>query len=157
LTILENIKKQTIVFIATGGWIGFSPIAPGTFGSLAALPLCLLITVMPTRVAVVFIMVLICLSVWIAKRAEIIVGQKDPKEIVIDEICGMIVTLFGVPFAPVSMIMGFALFRLFDILKPFPIRWVEKTFSGGWGIVLDDIIAGVIANALLRGGLKFFG
>ena len=154
---LANLKKQTIIFIATGGWIGFCPIAPGTLGSLAALPLCLLITAIPTRVAGIFALALVWLSVWIAQRAEALIGQKDPKEIVIDEICGMIVTFFGVPFAPLSIIMGFALFRLFDILKPFPIRWADKKISGGWGIVLDDIIAGVIANALLRGGLKFFG
>jgi phosphatidylglycerophosphatase A len=73
--------------------------------------------------------------------------------VVIDEICGMAITLFAMPFEPFLVITGFALFRVFDILKPFPIRWVDKKVSGGLGIMLDDVIAGIVANVVLRLGM----
>lgn len=150
---MQNIKQKVIVFFATGGLIGFSPVAPGTFGSLAALPLCLFLARLPLKSESILILVLVLVSVWIAHIAEKLAGQKDPKRVVIDEVCGMAVTMFALPFTPISAICGFALFRVFDILKPFPIRWVEKNVSGGLGIVLDDIIAGMVANALLRMGI----
>lgn len=145
-----NFKHKAIIFFATGGLIGFSPVAPGTFGSLAALPLCLLISLLSGTSALIFVLALVLLSTWIAHAAEKIEAQKDPKQVVIDEICGMTVALFALPFTPVYVIGGFALFRVFDILKPFPIRWADKKVPGGLGIILDDIIAGVFANVLLR-------
>ncbi|MBC2711413.1 MAG: phosphatidylglycerophosphatase A [Desulfosarcina sp.] len=153
---MTNVKQKTIVFFATGGLIGFSSVAPGTFGSLAALPLCLLISLMGVGSALIFVLTLVLLSTWIAHAAEKIVAQKDPKQVVIDEICGMAVALFALPFTPVFIIGGFALFRVFDILKPFPIRWVDKKVPGGLGIILDDIIAGMFANVLLRLGISLF-
>ena len=150
---METFRQKAIVFLATGGWIGFSPVAPGTFGSLAALPICLLISLMPLGVALIFVVTLIGLSTWIAHAAENIEARKDPKQVVVDEICGMAITLFALPFTPFFIIGGFALFRVFDILKPFPIRWIDNNVHGGLGIMLDDMIAGVFANALLWIGL----
>lgn len=144
------------MFFATGGLIGFSPVAPGTFGSLAALPVCLLISLMSVGSASIFVGALVVLSIWIAHAAEKLEAQKDPKQVVVDEICGMAVALFAMPFTPVFIIGGFALFRVFDILKPFPIRWVDKKVPGGLGIVLDDVIAGVFANVSLRLGIYLF-
>jgi phosphatidylglycerophosphatase A len=152
-----NFRQKAIVFVATGGLIGFSPLAPGTFGSLATLPLCLLISLMPVSIAPLFVVALMLCSAWIAHSAEKILGQKDPKEVVVDEISGMAVTLLGVPFTPIFVIGGFALFRVFDIVKPFPIGWVDKHVSGGVGIVLDDVVAGIFANALLRIGMSMIG
>ena len=151
-----NFKQKSIIFLATGGLIGFSPVAPGTFGSLAALPVCLLISLMGVGSGMIFVVVLVMLSTWIAHAAEKIEAQKDPKQVVVDEICGMAVALFTLPFTPVFIIGGFALFRVFDILKPFPIRWVDKKVPGGLGIILDDIIAGMFANGLLRLGIPLF-
>ncbi|BBO67229.1 phosphatidylglycerophosphatase A [Desulfosarcina alkanivorans] len=151
-----TIKQKTILFLATGGLIGYSPIAPGTFGSLAALPLCWFISLSGVKPAFVLVPALVVASTWIAHAAEKIELQKDPKQVVVDEICGMAVTLFALPFTPVFILSGFALFRVFDILKPFPIRWVDKKVPGGLGIMLDDILAGVFANALLRLGLYLF-
>jgi phosphatidylglycerophosphatase A len=151
-----TIKQKTILFLATGGLIGYSPIAPGTFGSLAALPLCWFISLSGVKPALVLVPALVVASTWIAHAAEKIELQKDPKQVVVDEICGMAVTLFALPFTPVFILSGFALFRVFDILKPFPIRWVDKKVPGGLGIMLDDILAGVFANALLRLGLYLF-
>jgi phosphatidylglycerophosphatase A len=153
---METFKQKTIIFLATGGLIGFSPVAPGTFGSLAALPLCLLISMMPVGSALIVVFALIMFGTWIAHAAEKIEAQKDPKQVVVDEICGMTIALFALPFTPFFIIGGFALFRVFDILKPFPIRWVDKEVPGGLGIMLDDIIAGIFANGLLRSGLYLF-
>ena len=147
---MQTFKQKAILFLATGGLIGFSPVAPGTFGSLAALPVCLLISLMRVDGALIFILVLVMLSTWIAHAAEKIEAQKDPKQVVVDEICGMAVALFALPFTLPYIIGGFALFRVFDIFKPFPIRWVDKKVPGGLGIMLDDLMAGIFANVLLR-------
>ena len=89
-------------------------------------------------------------------RSQKVEGEKDPKQVVIDEICGMGVTLFALPFTPSTVICGFALFRLFDISKPFPIRWLERKLPGGVGVVTDDLLAGLISHLLLRFGILFF-
>jgi phosphatidylglycerophosphatase A len=150
---MGTIKQKTIIFFATGGLIGFSPVAPGTFGSLAALPLCWFISLLSVETAFVFVLALIVISTWIAHAAEKNEAQKDPSQVVLDEICGMAVALFALPFTPVFVIGGLVLFRVFDILKPFPIRWVDKKVPGGLGIILDDLLAGIFANVLLRLGL----
>ncbi len=143
-------KQQVILFGATGGWIGYAPVAPGTFGSLAALPVCLLLAGLPLIPRVIVLLMVLGGGTWIAHAAERIVGQNDPKQVVIDEIGGMAVALFALPFTPFFVIWGFALFRVFDILKPLPIRWVDQKVSGGLGIMLDDIIAGIFSNLVLR-------
>ena len=147
---METFRQKAILFLATGGLIGFSPVAPGTFGSLAALPLCLLISSLRIGPALILVAALIILSTWIAHAAEKIEAQKDPSQVVVDEICGMAIALFALPFTAFFVIGGFALFRLFDILKPFPIDWVDKKVPGGLGIMLDDIIAGMFANGVMR-------
>ena len=149
---VTNLKEKAILFLATGGWIGYSPVAPGTIGSLAALPLCLLIASMSIRSGLIVLMALVTVSTWLANEAEKTIGQFDPKQVVIDEISGITIALFALPFEPFFVIWGFALFRLFDILKPFPIGWIDKRVSGGLGIMLDDVIAGLLANLLLRIG-----
>lgn len=148
-------KQKAVIFLATGGWIGFAPVAPGTFGSLAALPICLLISSMRIGPALIFLAAMIMFSTWIAHAAEKLESQKDPSQVVVDEICGMAIALFALPFTPIFIIAGFALFRVFDILKPFPIQWVDKKVPGGLGIMLDDIIAGLFANGLIRLGIYF--
>ena len=153
---MASIKQKTIVFFATGGLIGFSPFAPGTFGSLVALPLCWSISLVGVKVALAIVLALVVVSTWISHAAEKIELQKDPKQVVVDEICGMAVTLFALPFTPAFIFAGFVLFRVLDILKPFPIRWVDKNVPGGLGIMLDDILAGVFANVLLRLGLYLY-
>ncbi|MDL2321328.1 phosphatidylglycerophosphatase A [Desulfosarcina sp. OttesenSCG-928-B08] len=150
---MYSLREKIILFLATGGLIGYAPKAPGTFGSLAALPLCLGLTVLPWKAAVFTIFALTLGSVWISGAAASILDQSDPKSVVIDEICGMAIALAGLPLTPASAFFGFALFRFFDILKPFPIRWIDRNISGGWGIMLDDVLAGIFANILLRAGM----
>ncbi|MFZ5569777.1 MAG: phosphatidylglycerophosphatase A [Thermodesulfobacteriota bacterium] len=146
------LKHQLILLLATGFHSGRMPVAPGTFGSLAGLALCYLLSVMPALKSIPVLIIFICLSMWIAGEAETLLGAKDPGSIVIDEVAGMAVTLTGLPFTPANALAGFVLFRFFDILKPFPIRQLEKRIPGGIGVVLDDLLAGVYALLVLRMG-----
>lgn len=138
------------MYLATGCKSGYSPIIPGTAGSLAALVPCWLLSLLPLSVSAMFLIAFIVLSIWAAELAENIVGRKDPGCIVIDEFAGMMITLLGFHFTWQSALAGFIIFRLMDILKPFPISYLEQTIPGGAGIVLDDVAAGVAAHILLR-------
>jgi phosphatidylglycerophosphatase A len=97
-----------------------------------------------------FLLVFIFLAVWTSEISRKLLGRDDPREVVIDEAAGLLVTLFFLPLSGFNIILGFFLFRFFDILKPFPIRTIDQTIKGGWGIVLDDLLAGVYANAMIR-------
>jgi len=145
-----NFKEKAVMFIATGCFIGKIPFAPGTFGSLAGILLCFILSKASEQAAILYIIIFIVFSILIANDAEKILKKKDPGSIVIDEIAGMAVTLSGLPFNIFYIASGFIIFRILDIAKPFPIRYIEKRISGGAGIVLDDIAAGIIANVILR-------
>ncbi len=92
----------------------------------------------------------ILFAVYIADAAEKLLKRSDPGCIVIDEMAGMMVTLIGLPFNPITVVIGFIIFRILDILKPFPIRNLDRGIPGGMGVVADDVAAGIIANLLLR-------
>jgi phosphatidylglycerophosphatase A len=145
-----NFRNKVVLFLATGFYTGNIPLAPGTFGSLIGLPLCFLLTRVNLPLAIISAILFTGLAVWIAQAAERRLKQKDPGCIVIDEIAGMVVTFLGLPFNPTTAVMGFIIFRFLDILKPFPIRILDKRLSGGIGIVADDVAAGLIANIILR-------
>ena len=98
----------------------------------------------------ILVAALIFFAVWISGQAEKLLGAKDPGCIVIDEIAGMAVTFLGVSFSVPAAIIGFILFRFFDILKPFPVGYMEKRFSGGLGVVMDDVAAGAMSNVALQ-------
>ena len=138
------------MYLATGCKSGYSPVVPGTAGSLAALVPCGLLSLLPLQVSAILLIAFIVLSIWAAELAESIVGKKDPGCIVIDEFAGMMVTLLGIHFTWQSALAGFFIFRVMDILKPFPIRYLERTIPGGAGIVVDDVAAGVAAHLVLR-------
>lgn len=144
------LREKTILFLSSGGLVGYIPFAPGTFGSLLGLPLCFMLAKINIRVALVLLLLFVGLAVWICDSARRILGKEDPGCIVLDEISGMMVALAGVPLTIATSAAGFILFRLFDIMKPFPIRTVEKRFGGGLGIVLDDVVAGIFTNLILR-------
>jgi phosphatidylglycerophosphatase A len=145
------------MFLATGCYVGRIPIAPGTFGSLLALIPCFFLTGLPLVVTFGIILIFIGLAVWAANTAEEILKAQDPGCIVIDEMAGMLVTLAGLPFDVLTVMSGFIVFRILDIVKPFPIRTAERHFSGGTGVVLDDVIAGIMGNVLLRAIWTLFG
>ena len=123
---------------------------PGTAGSVAAIPLCLIFMFMPAWMNTISVAALIIFSIWVCDKAATIIGKKDPGCIVLDEIAGMAVTLSGVPPNFTSIIAGFVIFRFFDILKPWPLKNLEKIFKGGAGIVADDIGAGIYASIVLN-------
>ena len=145
-----NFKQKSVMFLATGCYIGNISIAPGTFGSVLGLPLCFFLSKIDFSIAVLLTLIFILFAIWIANEAEKILNTEDPGCIVIDEIAGIILTLFGLPFNITSVTVGFLVFRALDIWKPFPIRLLENKFSGGIGIVLDDVVAGIFSNLILR-------
>ena len=143
-------RERAVLFVATGFFIGTVPFAPGTFGTLIGLPVCFLLSRLNFLQSVVWILIFIFFAIVIASAAEKILKQKDPGQIVIDEIAGLAVTFAGVTFNLMTLLAGFIIFRVFDILKPFPIRFLEKRIGGGTGVVLDDVLAGVYANLGVR-------
>jgi phosphatidylglycerophosphatase A len=143
-------RDTAVLFLATGFNIGNIPLAPGTFGSILGLALCFVLAGLKLPLAVVCIGLFIALAIRIAAEAEKLLKQKDPGCIVIDEIAGMAVTFVGLPFNLTTALIGFIIFRILDISKPFPIRTLDKRVSGGVGIVIDDVVAGIFANLLLR-------
>ena len=143
-------RERAVLFVATGFFIGTVPFAPGTFGSLIGLPVCFLLSRLNLLQSVICILVFILVAIGIASAAEKILKQKDPGQIVIDEIAGLMVTFAGLPFNLKTALAGFIIFRVFDILKPFPIRILERRVGGGTGVVLDDVLAGVYGNLILR-------
>lgn len=145
-----NFKDRLVLFLASGLFLGLIPFAPGTFGSLLGIPLHWLFSHLPISLGICSLGFVILISVWISSRAELLLGNKDPSQIVIDEVAGMAVALAGAPIEPSLIIVAFMFFRFFDIWKPFPIRYIDKSFPGGWGIVLDDVAAGVMANLAWR-------
>lgn len=145
-----GLRNKVTLFLATGGLVGMIPAAPGTFGSLVGLGVCYLLAGLDFSLAFPLVIVLFFVAIKIAGDAEKMLGGKDPGAIVIDEIVGMAVTLLGFSFSLPLAAAGFALFRVLDIIKPFPIRNIERRFSGGFGIVIDDVVAGVLANLILR-------
>jgi phosphatidylglycerophosphatase A len=150
-------RERAVLFMATGFFIGTVPFASGTFGSLIGLPVCFLLSRLNFLQSVICILVFILFAIGIASAAEKILKQKDPGQIVIDEIAGLMVTFAGLPFNLKTVLAGFIIFRVFDILKPFPIRNLEKRVGGGSGIVLDDVLAGVYSNLILRLVIYFTG
>ncbi|MBW2370815.1 MAG: phosphatidylglycerophosphatase A [Deltaproteobacteria bacterium] len=140
---------RTILFLATGGGAGHLPVAPGTFGSILGLFFCFVLSVLPPAWIGICLVLCILIAVWTSEYAERLLGKKDHSAIVIDEIIGMMVTLVNVPFRLETVVAGFVLFRLLDIIKPPPIRTIQN-MPGGAGVVFDDVAAGIIGNIVIR-------
>ncbi|OPY88852.1 MAG: Phosphatidylglycerophosphatase A [Smithella sp. PtaU1.Bin162] len=150
-------NEKAIKFLACGFGLGLSPIAPGTAGTLLGIPICLLCLPLPWFLRLLVVLVLLALSIYVAGRAEEIYRKKDDQRIVIDEIIGFQVTMLTVTITATHLCTGFVLFRIFDILKPFPLNNLQK-LPGGWGIVMDDVGAGIyagVAMLLLTSFMKF--
>ncbi|MCP3899092.1 MAG: phosphatidylglycerophosphatase A, partial [Desulfobacteraceae bacterium] len=118
-------KDKVIIFVATGAGLGKIPFAPGTFGTLLGILFVLVFKVINPMYETIYVVALIIFAIWIADKAEKILKQKDPGCIVIDEIAGYVVTMVGISLSIYTMVTGFILFRLFDILKPFPVKYFE--------------------------------
>ena len=142
-------KNGIARIIATFFYVGRIPLAPGTWGTAAAIPLYYLISGIPDSYYIVLTLIVILVSVWASGVTERLYRITDPGFIVADEVCGYLVTMILVPPTLTNIILGFFLFRIFDVIKPPPSRQMERV-QGGWGVVLDDVLAGVYACVLLH-------
>ena len=146
--------RRLIVFFATAAYAGFVPVAPGTAGSLVGLIVAWAVfgglCQTSWQVAALAFAALLAPACWISGRAEEIFGEIDSPHIVIDEVFGMVATMFMNPVDLLHLVVGFALFRLFDITKPFPAGLLERRVRGGAGVMLDDLAAAIYANIALR-------
>jgi len=151
-----NLTDKFALIVATGVGVGYCPIAPGTVGSFLGIILILLLSRIgliggPRLLFHLLVVTMIAaLGIWAASRSEVILRRKDPPQVVVDEIVGQLLT-FGLIFKNprfILLLMGFAFFRLFDILKPFPIKRLERV-PLGFGIVLDDLAAGFYASLII--------
>ena len=136
-------------FLAFGFGSGLAPFAPGTFGTLAAIPIYWLLASWGTPLYAAVVLIMALAGIHICRRAEEILGVSDHPGIVWDEVVGYLVAMSLLPADWLSVLLGFLAFRLFDILKPWPIGWLDRTVGGGLGVMLDDVLAGVYAGLLL--------
>jgi len=147
---LKEVFQDPRDILAFGFGSGLAPVAPGTFGTVAAIPVYIICSLFHPKVYLVLTIIAFLLGIYVCGRASKALGVDDHPSIVWDEITGYLLTMFLVPFHWVWILTGFALFRLFDIWKPHPIKWVESRVGGGLGIMLDDVIAAVPAFFILQ-------
>ena len=147
------LMKHPVLLLATGFGSGLLPRAPGTWGTLAAIPLYVLISGFDMATYLITYLSLFLIGILICKKATQVLKTHDHPSIVWDEIVGYLITMYSIPQHWTLVIAGFILFRLFDILKPWPIKMVDRTVKGGLGIMLDDVIAGAAANIILQIGI----
>ena len=175
-TVLQNGPRQLLFqhpahFFSFGFGSGLARKAPGTFGSLAALPLLWLLWFCPFLVAVIAIIVGFAFGVWCTERTSKALFVHDPGSIVWDEFIGIFIAslpvwslnpglrdllFFSVWSQLIGLLIIFGVFRFFDILKPFPVSWADQKFDGGFGIMFDDVLAGLLSAILIFGIVEFF-
>ena len=134
-------------FFATGFYTGYLPVAPGTWATvLVGVPLCIGLKCLGEIHYLIGFVAILALSVFSSDFVEKELEDKDPSFVVIDEVAGFLTTMILVPVSVTNVLCACAFFRLFDIVKPYPIRVIERRFPGGWGITFDDVLAGLYAG-----------
>jgi phosphatidylglycerophosphatase A len=142
--------RRAQLLAATGLGVGYAPVVPGTFGSALGVLLYVGLAWSGGWIAVLSgLGVVTALGFWSAGAAERHFGRRDPRQVVVDEIAGQILAMLLVPMTPATLAAGFIVFRVFDILKPYPVRSMES-LPGGSGIMADDLVAGLYANLVLQ-------
>jgi phosphatidylglycerophosphatase A len=147
--------KRLVTLFATWGGTGFSPFASGTVGTLGAIPLYLLLARLPLPLYLLSTLAFTLFACWISGFGEELFGEHDSGKIVIDEVAGFLVTMTALPPSWQSIAAGFFLFRLFDVTKPQPARWFDRSLKNGYGVVLDDVAAGIYACAATHLAVRF--
>lgn len=146
----KEVFSHPVHFLAFGFGSGLAPKAPGTFGTLAAIPLYLLIANLPVMTYLLITLVVSVVGIWICGRSSEMLGVHDHGGIVWDEFAGLFVTLIALPSGLAWLVLGFVLFRFFDIVKPWPIGWLDARIPGGAGIMVDDIVAGLYGLIIIQ-------
>lgn len=144
------LKQKLIQFVATGFYSGLSPRAPGTIGSLAVLPLLYFALQLEWKLYIILTLALFFLGVWVCSQYEKTFKRHDASEVVVDEFAGMFVAGFLMEPTIVHLGVIFVVFRIFDILKPFPISYLDRKVPGGMGVMIDDIVAGFFTSIVLQ-------
>ena len=157
-------SDRLLLFIGSLGYLGFVPVASGTVAvAVVGIPLYLLLVWLKLSVSayVAFCIVLTAIAIYVAGRADIVLNEKDSKKNVIDELPGYLIALIGLPATWQIIIAAFFIERAIDIAKVPPANWIEKRLPGGWGVVLDDVVAGLYTLVILQFARKlasgFFG
>ena len=144
-------------FLALGFGSGLATKMPGTFGTLAALPLVVLLSYYSSFNVYLIVTILISIAgIWICGKAADDMGVHDDSSIVWDEVAGMLLTMLAIPLSWQTLLAGFVLFRFFDILKPWPISYLDKHVHNGFGIMIDDVLAGLFSCVCLHLGIVFY-
>jgi len=146
--------RSPACFLAFGFGAGLAPVAPGTFGTLVAIPIYLAASTLPLPAYLGLTVALFAAGIWICAECEQVLQVQDHSGIVWDEIVGFLVTMIAVPASLHSILAGFLLFRLFDVWKPWPVRYFDRSVHGGLGIMLDDLLAAVYAWLALTGLIR---
>jgi phosphatidylglycerophosphatase A len=152
-----NLNEKIIKALATGLGSGLFPFMPGTAGTVVGIPLYLVFSTLTWPLWLLSAVAFAALAWYVADEAERLYQKKDAQCIVIDEIAGLLWTMFLVSPTPTHIVAGFLLFRLFDITKPYPARLFQERLPGGLGIVADDLAAGVYGNIVLQFLIRAFG
>lgn len=147
---VNTVFSSPVHFLAFGFGSGLSPVAPGTAGTLAAIPLYLLLAQWPLWGYVLATLVISVAGIWICGESSRLLGVHDYSGIVWDEFAGFLLTMLAAPVGWGWIVAGFCLFRLFDVWKPWPVRVADRNIHGGLGIMLDDILAGIYAFLCLQ-------
>jgi phosphatidylglycerophosphatase A len=144
--------NRLVILLASGAYVGYVPVASGTFGSLLALPMLVALAgaAWPPAATVVLIVVASVLAMPVCDRAGRLYGQADSSRIVLDEVCGMLIAGAFLPATWWHLGLAFLAFRLFDIVKPFPAGHFDRNVKNGIGVVADDLVAGIYANLVVR-------
>ena len=145
-----SVWRNPIHFLAFGFGSGAIPFAPGTFGTLVAIPIYLLMWKLELWLYITIVILLFTVGVGICHKTSRDIGVHDHSGIVWDEIVGFLIVMIAVPRYWLWIVVGFLLFRLFDIWKPWPIKWLDKKVTGGFGVMIDDVLAGVYAWIVLQ-------
>ncbi len=147
-------RNHVASWIASWGGCGYLRPGPGTWGTLGTLPVALLIAVMFGKSALAIFVAIVTLSgLWAIRVLQGKLGITDDGRIVVDEVAGMSIALLLIPINMVSVVLAFVLFRALDIAKPFPIGWLDRHVHGAWGVMADDMLAGLLAGGFTLLGL----
>jgi phosphatidylglycerophosphatase A len=152
---LKSLIDFLAVLIGSGFYTGYAPIAPGTFGTMVGVAIFVAAAAWPATAYVSLVLGVSTVGIWASSRCTVIYGEKDSPRVVIDEVAGFLLAMVGVPLSWGWVTAGFLIFRLGDIFKPPPARWIDTNVGGGLGIVLDDLVAGIYTLAILRTAMIF--